>query len=112
MLAQPIFSIFIDEPAVVQMGVDYLEILAYSQLFMCWESVVVGAFAGVGRTLAPAVVCSTFTVARIPMAMLLTATALGLCGIWWSITISSVVKGVLCLAMFLLLLRKLEKQGC
>ncbi len=110
-LAQPIFSIFIDEPAVVQMGVDYLEILAYSQLFMCWESVVVGAFAGVGRTLAPAVVCSTFTVARIPMAMLLTATALGLCGIWWSITISSVVKGVLCLAMFLLLLRKLEKQG-
>ena len=34
------------------------------------------------------------TVMRIPLAMLLCATALGLNGIWWAITLSSVSKGI------------------
>lgn len=109
-LAVPIFRVFIPDPSVTAMGVEYLQILSYSQMFMCWQIMIVGAFAGLGHTLTPSLVCSTFTAARIPMAMLLTTTTLGLCGIWWSISLSSIIQGVLCLLMFLLLLKKLSKQ--
>ena len=108
--AAPIFQVFIPDPTVTSMGVDYLKILSYSQMFMCWQIMIVGAFAGLGQTLIPSAICSTFSAARIPMALILSSTALGLCGIWWSISISSIIQGTLCLILFLLLLKKLSNQ--
>lgn len=108
--AVPIFRIFIPDPSVTPAGVDYLQIISYSQMFMCWQIMIVGAFAGFGHTLTPAVVCIALAGARIPMAMLLSKTSLGLCGIWWSLSISSIGQGVMCLAMFLLLLRRLTRR--
>ena len=90
----PIFRIFIPEAAVLPMGIDYLRILGVSQLFMCMEITTAGAFSGLGRTLPPSIVSTSLTVARIPMALLLISTPLGLNGIWWSITISSICKGI------------------
>ena len=108
--AVPIFRIFIPDPSVTSMGVDYLQIISYSQMFMCWQIMIVGAFAGLVHTLTPAVVCGVFSAARIPMAMVLTTTALGLCGIWWSLSISSMAQGIFCLILFLFLLKKLYAQ--
>ncbi|MFR4044566.1 MAG: hypothetical protein ACLTZU_05930 [Odoribacter splanchnicus] len=68
--------------------------MALSQLFMVTESVTAGAFNGTGHTTPPALTRIIFTGARIPMAYFLTSfPQLGLTGIWWSITISSILKG-------------------
>ena len=82
------------------MGVDYLMILGVSQLFMSVEITTAGAFAGLGRTLPPSVTSSVLTGMRIPLAMLLIHTPLGLNGIWWSITISSIFKGIILFIWF------------
>lgn len=89
-----IFSLFVEEPEAIAAGGNYLKILALSQLFMVTESVTAGAFNGTGHTTPPALTSIFFTGARIPMAFFLTTfPALGLTGIWWSITISSIFKG-------------------
>ena len=97
---QFIFQIFINESKVIWMGVDYLRILGFSQLFMCMEITTAGAFNGLGRTLPPSIISVTLTAARIPLAMLL-GNGLGLNGVWWAITISSIFKGVLLFGWFL-----------
>lgn len=101
-LNQEIFGLFVTEPEAIQAGGDYLKILALSQLFMVTESVTAGAFNGTGRTTPPALIGILFTGARIPMAYFLTTfPALGLNGIWWSITLSSILKGSLLPLWFL-----------
>lgn len=91
-----IFGLFVKETEAIVAGGDYLKILALSQLFMVTESVTAGAFNGTGHTTPPALVSVVFTGARIPLAYWLTTfPALGLTGIWWSITLSSMLKGTL-----------------
>ena len=97
---QLIFQVFIQEAEVLPMGVDYLQILGVSQLFMCMEITTAGAFSGLGKTLPPSIVSITLTGARIPMAILL-GRWLGLNGVWWAITISSIGKGIVLLGWFL-----------
>ena len=50
-------------------------------------------FTGIGKPRIPATISITFTVLRIPMALVLVK-YLGINGIWWSIALSSVLKGV------------------
>ena len=97
---QLIFQVFIQEAEVLPMGVDYLQILGVSQLFMCMEITTAGAFSGLGKTLPPSIVSITLTGARIPMAILL-GRWLGLNGVWRAITISSIGKGIVLLGWFL-----------
>ena len=101
-----IFRIFIPDPAVSPMGVSYLTILSYCQLFVCWEYITTGAYSGFGHTLTPSVVSIVFTALRIPAALALSSTALGLDGIWWSISLSAVCKGVLIVILFFFFLRR------
>lgn len=108
-----IFRIFIQESDVLLLGVDYLRILGVSQLFMCMEITTAGAFSGLGKTTPPSIISITMSAARIPMAMIL-GNALGLNGIWWAITISSIIKGISLCGWFLIDLQKpafLEKAS-
>lgn len=109
-LPGPIFRIFIQEQDVLPMGVEYLRILGFSQLFMCMEIATQGAFGGLGKTIPPSVVSITCTAARIPMAAALSVTALGLSGIWWSISISSILKGIILVSWFALFMRRYNKM--
>lgn len=104
------FQIFIQEPQVLPMGVDYLRILGMSQLFMCTEITTSGAFQGLGKTFPPAIEGVLLNLLRIPMALVLSATALGLNGVWWSISISSVCKGIILPAWFAVTLRRYLKS--
>ena len=91
-----IFSLFVTESHVIDAGGEYLSILALSQLFMVTESVTAGAFYGIGRTTPPALTGIIFNALRIPLAYwFISFPALGLTGIWWSITLSSIIKGTL-----------------
>ena len=93
--SKEIFSVFINEPQTLVAGSAYLKILAISQIFSAIEQVTAGAFNGCGRTTPPAIVGIILTGARIPLAYyLVTFPSLGLNGIWWSISLSSVMKGI------------------
>lgn len=105
-----IFQVFISEPDVIPLGVDYLRILGYSQLFMCMEILTSGAFSAYGKTTPPSVVSILFTTMRIPMAILLGKTALGLNGVWWSISLSSMFKGVILVVMFTFFMHQFEEK--
>lgn len=102
-----IFSLFVTETAAIDAGGEYLRILALSQLFMVTESVTAGAFNGTGHTAPPALSGILLTGIRIPMAYFLTTfPTLGLTGIWWSISISSILKGTLLPLWFFYFQRK------
>ena len=106
-----IFRVFIQEADVIPLGVDYLRILGYSQFFMCIEILTAGAFSAYGKTLPPSLVSIIFTSLRIPGAIFLGQTALGLNGVWWSISLSSVCKGVIMVTLFAIYMKKREARS-
>lgn len=75
-------------------GASYLRILGVCEMFMCIELMTVGAMSGLGRTMEASVITIILTALRIPMAIVLGTTALGLDGVWWALTISSIIKGI------------------
>ena len=98
MLAAPaaLARFFIDDPAVVEIAVRYLRIVAVSELFLVFEIVLEGAFGGAGDTLPPLLVGGPLSIARVPAAYLLSVSlGWGIDGVWWAVTISTVLKGTL-----------------
>ncbi|MCC0729783.1 Multidrug resistance protein NorM [Clostridioides difficile] len=101
-----IFSVFIDESEAIEKGAMYLKILGYSQFFMCLEIITTGAFKGLGRTYIPSIIVTVLTGARVPLAYFISRPEiLGLNGVWWSITLSSILKGILMISLFIYLLK-------
>lgn len=100
----PIFQIFSNDKNTLVKGIDYLQILAVSQVFMIVESLVGGALNGLGKTIPQSIVSLTFNFLRIPMAYLLIP-HYGLNGIWLSITISSIFKGIVIYIWYKLYIR-------
>lgn len=88
-----IFSVFIPEKEAYLAGGDYLFIIGISQLFMMLELTTQGMFNGIGKTAPPAIVSILFNTLRVPLAVLL-ASAIGVNGVWWAISTTSVVKGI------------------
>ncbi|MGQ1786228.1 MATE family efflux transporter [Saccharicrinis sp. GN24d3] len=102
-----IFSLFLRESEPLQMGIIYLKILAVSQTFMIIEIVTRGAFNGIGRTVPPSIVGIVFTGARVPAGYILSSSKLlGMFGIWWAISLSSVVKGFVSMGWYLTVLNR------
>lgn len=90
----PLLHVFSDDPTVITAGVSYVRILALSQILMGWEIVLEGAFSGAGDTLPPMIVSIVGSIGRIPLAWALAVWLdWGIVGVWWTITISSIVKG-------------------
>lgn len=110
---EQLFSVFLDEPNTLAMGKNYLTILGFSQLFMCLELVSMGAFFGWGKTNIPALTSISFTLLRIPMALLfIRFISNSLSSVWWSITISSIAKGIVLVTLFIILFKKfLQKHN-
>ena len=108
--AAPIFRIFIPQESVLPLGVAYLVILGVSQMPMCVDIITAGAFAGFGHTLPPSLASTLLVTSRIPLAMVLSRTALGLNGIWWSISITSILRGLVLLCLILIFFRRMAKK--
>ena len=106
--AAPIFSLFIHEPEVIPAGADYLRIIGFSEMFMCVELMTVGALSGMGKTMEASVITIILTTARIPLAVILGGTALGLNGIWWALTISNIVKGIIFFGYYLHIMKRMK----
>lgn len=105
---KPLFSIFVpNDPLALKEGAIYLRIVAISQLFMGIEIGTAGAFNGLGETIPPAIISIVLNALRIPIAIILSSyTALALNGVWWSISLTSVIKGVILVLLFVRLLKK------
>ncbi len=89
-----IFGIIVPETNAIESGGRYLFILGFSQIFMMMELTTQGMFNGMGRTLPPALVSIVFNFARIPLAFLF-ASRTGITGVWWAISVSSIIKGII-----------------
>jgi len=104
---EPIFSLFTPEDALaIAQGKIYLRILGFCQFFITIEIASAGGFNGIGRTHIPAITGIVFNFLRIPGAYILGATALGMTGVWWSMSISSILKGLVLTPLFIYTLKK------
>jgi len=118
-----IFGLFINsqENEVINLGVVYLIILSFSQIFMCIEISATGAFNGIGSTKIPAIIGVIGNLLRIPFAFILSyslvdllplfashipSSSVQVTGVWWGITFSSILKGGILIVWFLLILWK------
>ena len=108
--AEFLFGLFIREPEVITIGISYLVIIGYSQMFMCQELMTVGALQGLGKTFSASVITIILTGIRVPLAVVLSRTELGLDGIWWALTFSSIVKGVVFVGYYCYVLQRLPKR--
>lgn len=102
---QAIADIFFHEPKAVATAVGYLVIIGFSEAFMCVELTTVGALSGLGRTRLCSIISIAFTSARIPLAIILGG-LIGLSGIWWALSVTSIVKGIIFTCTFLWITRK------
>lgn len=104
-----IFSIFVPEKAAYEAGGEYLLIIGVSQLFMMLEITTQGMFNGLGRTTPPAIISISFNTLRIPLAIFL-GTRIGVTGVWWAISVTSVFKGIILFTWYFILQKKLSKK--
>jgi putative MATE family efflux protein len=108
--SRTLFSVFIQEEEAIRYGIHYLKILAFSQLFMCVEITTAGAFNGLGKTMPPSIVGVVFNALRIPGAIFLASTSLGLDGIWWAISVSSIFKGIVLTMWYIIITKRQVKS--
>ena len=101
-----IFAIFVPEKEAYEAGGLALRIDGYSQLFMMLEITLQGVFYGMGRTVPPAIISISCNYLRIPMALWFVSLGWGLPGIWWTICLTSILKGIIILIWFLVIKKK------
>jgi Na+-driven multidrug efflux pump len=102
-----LFSLFLSELEIRAMGAAYLRILVICQIPSCLEAAGSGFFRGLGRTASPSIVSITSNILRVPACYLLASTVLGLHGVWWGITLTAVLRGIVIYGWALIvLLRK------
>lgn len=90
-----IARLFTEDPVAVREAALFLRIVAVSQVMMGWELVYGQAFTGAGDTMPPMYVSVGTSILRVPMAWWLAGPGgLGPAGIWWTISLTGVVRGV------------------
>lgn len=102
-------KIFIRDLDTIKISSEYLRIISISQIFSAIEMVSNGLFTGIGEPKVPAYISIIFTALRIPMALLFVK-FLGVSGIWISISLSSILKGICSYVMYELKVRKRYKK--
>jgi putative MATE family efflux protein len=90
---KPLIRLFIREENTVMIAAAYLQVVAFSQIFSTLEMVSNGLFTGIGKPKIPAAISIVFTALRIPMSLILIK-PFGVNGIWISIALSSILKGI------------------
>ncbi|NFE20070.1 MATE family efflux transporter [Clostridium botulinum] len=104
---EPIFKMFTPEDATaIAQGIVYLRILGLAQFFIAIEMASAGAFNGIGRTRIPAAMGIILNFLRVPGALILSSMALEMTGVWWSMSISAVLKGLILTSLFVYMLKK------
>ena len=93
MFNKPMIRVFIRDEATIDIAASYLKVVAFSQMFSAVEMISNGLFTGIGKPKIPASISIVFTILRIPCALVLIK-PFGINGVWISICITSVLKGI------------------
>lgn len=119
--AHPIIGVYKLEAPIADSAVEYLRIVSTAFPFIFLSAAFTGIhnaaglskipfyISGTGRTVPPAIISITFNSLRIPMAIVLSAMGLGIVGVWWAISISSMLKGIVSFIWFRALQKKILK---
>lgn len=100
-------KIFVRDEATIIIASGYLQIVAFSQIFSTIEIVSNGLFTGIGMPKVPAIISIIFTILRIPMALIF-INYFRLNGIWISIALSSIFKGMTAITIYRMKISKKE----
>jgi putative MATE family efflux protein len=101
MWPEPIARLFTSDAEAIGHCVRFLRIVAISQVFMGWELVYGQAFTGAGDTLPPMYVSVITSILRVPLAWWLAVhTGAGPMAIWWIISLSGILRGILIVGWF------------
>lgn len=91
--AEPLCAQFTRDPAVLREAVLYAQVLAFSQLFVAWESLSEGVLEGSGATRAIFIWSVPLNLLRIPLAYLFAfPLGMGAAGVWWAINLTTLAK--------------------
>lgn len=104
-LSEGLAQLFTNDAETIAITSSYLKIIGLSQIFMAMEIISNGVYTGIGLPKIPSAISIIFTLIRIPLALLLIP-VIGLDGIWWSIAISSFIKGILSIGIFNVIYRR------
>lgn len=88
-----IVKLFVSETSTILISSGYLKVVSISLMFSAVEMVTNGLFTGIGIPKVSANISIIFTILRIPMAIIFIK-YFGLNGIWLSISVSSILKGL------------------
>jgi Na+-driven multidrug efflux pump len=96
--AEPIISVFTDNPEVISTGAEFLRLVAPTFGFIGIVQAYIGSFRGAGKTLVAAVISvSMLGLIRLPVAFFGSSAFglnLGPTGIWYGFAVSNVVGGI------------------
>ena len=109
-IPEQLAMIFVRETATIEITAMYLRIIALSQIFSAVEMVSNGMFTGVGQPKIPSNISMIFTVLRIPMALIFIK-YFGVNGVWLSISVSSILKGIASYSMYRIKIKGDEKYA-
>lgn len=109
--ASPLAGLFFHEAEVIPIAESYFVIVGLCEAFMCVELMSIGAISGLGNTKSCSLISVALTGLRIPLALILSGTLLGVDGIWWALTVTSMMKGVVFYLFFWRQCRKCEEKA-
>lgn len=102
-LARPewVVGFFTTDADTIREGALFLRIVAWSQIFMGWELVYGHAFIGAGNTVPPMLISVVTSALRVPLAAWIAfSTTAGPTGIWWVISLTGILRGLLVVMWF------------
>lgn len=109
--AEPLFKIFIaDDPVTISIGIQYLKILALSEVLMSLEVGITGVFNGFELTKVPAITGIILNAIRIPLFLIIKNMGFDLKYVWWIISITAMLKGLILLILVKKPLNNLKKE--
>lgn len=95
LLGEPFCAAFTDDPAVLREATQYAHILAWSQLFVAWESLAEGVLQGAGDTRTVLRWSSPLNALRVPLCWALAEPlGMGAAGVWWGINLTTALKAL------------------
>lgn len=101
LIPQVFVGILSPDAATTAFGADYLRAVGLTTVFLGWELSYEGAFNGLGRTRPYMYVSVPLTLARYPVAwVLVAALGLGVSSVWWTISLSTLAKGLVLSLLF------------
>ncbi len=103
--SEAIIGLFLDSQEGVYYGALYLKMIAIGQTFAVLEMVSNGMYSGLGLTKIPSYISISITFLRIPLYALLSA-RYGVEGIFLSVVITTVLKGLISYGYYLLVIKK------